>query len=196
MLRINYTQYRRDIERTGKTFFDVTDLRKFYHSTPKSLKVLLSNWTKKNLIRHLGRNVYTFDTSRVNFLKLANERVPNSYISFEYALFYYGLIDQVPTTVTLATIEKSRVLDMSNWVFEYSHLKSNLFFGYILKDGFFIATPEKSFADLLYLISVGKRLSDLGSLNISFFNIAVLKKILKRYPDFVLNRAKELLKFT
>ena len=191
-IKINYLEFKKSLEQTGKTYFSFYDLKKFYHSDQKSLKTLLSNWVKKDLIQNLSRGFYAFEIAKLDYLRLANEIDNNSYISFEYALYYYNLIDQVPSVITLASNKRSRQIKMANWTFEYVRLKNNLFFDYELKDGAYIATPEKALADLIYLISRGKRIVELDSLEIKKINQKKLNRILKKFPEYTKRKAKNI----
>lgn len=192
MPKINYQQFKEEVINTGKSFWHISELKKIYRGNNASLKVLFSAWVKKKMIYHLGRGYYTFSLAKVDYLSLANIFEPQSYVSFEYALFYHNLIDQVPSTVTLVTKKRSKKIKMSNWVFEYTHLKQELFFGYNLKDKIYVATPEKALADLVYLIARGKRLTELDTLEKNKINQQELVKIFKKYPRYAEDKAREL----
>lgn len=186
MRKINYLQFKATLTAVGKTYFSRYDLKKFYPGDEASLKVLLSNWARKKLICNLGKSYYAFSLLGVDFLRLANELDPTAYISFEYALYYHNLIDQVPAIITLATKKRSRTIKCGNWVFEYTHLKDDLHFGYELKDKVYIASPEKALSDILYLLARGKRLAELDTLEIKKINKKKLKDILKKYPQYTI----------
>lgn len=192
MPKVSYQQFKEQATNTGKGFWHLSELKKFYGNDAASLKVLLSSWIKKKLIYHLGRGFYGFNLSQVDYLSLAGILDLNSYLSFEYALYYHNLIDQVPSVITFATKNRSKKIKMSHWVFEYTRLKPELFFGYDLKDKIYVATPEKALADLLYLISRGKRLAELDTLEKEKISQKDLKKILKKFPRYVMEKAKEL----
>ena len=191
-MKTNYIQFKQKLEQTGKTYFTLYDLQKFYHGSRANLKVLLSQWTNKGNIKHLGRGIYTFIISQVNYLQLATSLDATSYVSFEYALYYHQLIDQVPSIITLATKKRHRLINMEPWIFEYTKLKDSLFFGYELRDKTLIATPEKALADTLYLIARGKRLVELDTLAINRINKKIFKQTLKKFPQYAINKAKEL----
>jgi predicted transcriptional regulator of viral defense system len=192
MIKTNYLKFKKSLETTGKSYFNQHDLKKFYCYQKNSLKVLLSSWSSKELIHHLGRGYYAFDLTRLDYLALANELDQNSYISFEYALYYYNLTNQVPTVVTLATKNRSRVIKIKNWTFEYTHLKDDLHFDYELRKKIYIATPEKALADLIYLMARGQRIAELDSLEKKKIDQKKLQSILKRFPDYVGDQAKRL----
>lgn len=192
MKKANYLQFRESAEMTGKTYFSRRELKRFYYGTMENFKVLLSNWMKKKLIYSLGKGFYTFNLIKVDYLRLSHEFDNGSYISFEYALFLHGLINQVPSVITLATKKRSRVVKSAPWVFEYTHLKDDLFFGYELKDKVYLATPEKALADLLYLTSRGKRIFEFDAVERKKISREELTKTLKKFPSYTQKLVKEL----
>lgn len=191
-MKTDYLKFKKILDRTGKTYFELHDLKKFYSGGKGSLKTLLSNWTNRDIIQRIGKGYYAFDIAKVDYLRVANELDKNSYISFEYALYYHNLIDQVPSVITSASKTRSKKVLMSNWSFEYTHLKDTLFFGYVLKDNIYIATPEKAIADLIYLISRGKRIVELDTLEIKKIDQKKLRDILKKFPNYTMLKAKSL----
>ena len=191
-MKTDYLKFSQALKNLNKTYFTRNDLKKFYQGTSESLKVLLSGWQKKKLIHGLGRGYYAFDLAKVDELRLANDFDTGSYVSLEYALSYYNLIDQAPSVITLVTKNRSRIIKSANWTFEYTHLKENLLFGYELKNGVYIASPEKALADLLYLLARGKRTADLTNLEKDKINLKNLKNILRQFPKYVREKAAEL----
>lgn len=192
-IKINYLEFKNFLELLGKTYFHLADLQKFYSGNKSSLKPLLANWSKKGLIYHLGQGFYTFNIALVDYLALANQLDDGSYISFESALSFHNLIDQVPSIATLATKNRSRIVKLSRWTFEYSHLKPELIFDYELRGNIYIATPEKALADLFYLAARGKRLVELDTLEKNKINRKELTAILKKFPVYVAAKSRQLL---
>lgn len=185
-----YIQFKNRVTATNKTYFTVADLDLFYPSNRSSLQVLLAGWKKRGWIYHLGRGYYAFDLAQVDYLQLATTLYPQSYVSFEYALHWHGLIDQIPTVITVATANRSRKMQTANWTIEYTHLKPNLIFDYELEQRAYIATPEKALADTLYTIARGQRLVELDTLDQKKIDQKRLKKILKKFPLYVMGTAK------
>lgn len=176
-----------------KSYFSFKDLTKFYPGKEEILKVLLNRLVKKGRITRLTRGFYTLGLSEVNFESLACEMVIPSYISFEYALWKYGLINEIPSGITLATTKKTRIYTLYNNVFEYSHLKENLFFGYKIDGETLIAEKEKAFLDEIYLISLRRRSLNLKKIDFSILRKNILLKWMKSYPLFTQELVKELI---
>jgi len=80
-----------------------------------------------------------------------------SYISFEYALAYHGLIPERANVLTSAVYNKNknRRFHTSLGDFHYYYLPANVYpYGIVReeenKQGYLIATPEKALLDMLY----------------------------------------------
>lgn len=82
-----------------------------------------------------------------------------TYVSFTSALHLYGIIGQIPQTVTLASLAHSRELRTNAGVFVVHRLSPGMFagFGWNKNDSCLIAEPEKALADCLYLSGLRKR---------------------------------------
>ncbi|MDE3055256.1 MAG: hypothetical protein KGI80_00950 [Verrucomicrobiota bacterium] len=88
---------------------------------------------------------------------LANQIYGPSYISFESALSFHGMIPERVETLTSATTGKTRIFDTPLGRFSYQHLPlSKYTVGMIIKQmdehhRILIATPEKALIDLIYV---------------------------------------------
>ncbi len=87
--------------------------------------------------------------------------LPNhrAYLSFVSALHLYGIIEQIPQVVTVASTSHTRLIKTRLGVFAIHRIHPLFFkgFDWYNKDGMFlIAKPEKAFVDCLYL-SVRKK---------------------------------------
>ena len=80
---------------------------------------------------------------------------------------------------------------MDDTVFNYTKIAKNLFFGFVRKNGFFIAEPEKAFLDILYLVSLKRYSVDLSSVEFSKLNFAKLKQMVKKFPKKVREALKK-----
>lgn len=105
---------------------------------------------------------------------LASSIYGPSYISFEYALSYYGLIPERVNTITCATFnkKKKKIYNTYFGVFTYRDIPVNAYpEEIILKEennySYQIATPEKALCDKLYTLSP---LSNYSNLEEMLFN--------------------------
>lgn len=176
-----------------KTYFSLCDLEKFYSGGKDDLKVVLHRLVKQKKMRRLLRGYYTLNVSYVDWEQLACELVRPSYISFEYALYQHGLINQIPARITLAATKKRREFQLPGQVLEYSHINPKLYFGYKIEGSFLIAEKEKALLDELYLISLKKRHLSLESLNLASLNKKIFSQWLKKFPVYTQKLARKLL---
>lgn len=83
-----------------------------------------------------------------------------AYVSFISALHLYGIIEQIPQMITLASTAHTKVIRTRIGVFSIHRIAPSFFkgFDWYKKTGsFLIAEPEKAFVDCLYLSSRRKR---------------------------------------
>jgi len=160
-----------------KTLKDILDIKK--QSTLFSVVKKLVN--AKILIR-IGRNKYLLKDGNIKDFSIANFIYNSSYISFESALNFYGILSQFPYEISNATSRKTVKKYFHDKIFTYTHIQKKLFWGYEKKDGFIIAYPEKALLDQLYLSSKGYKKINIDEYNFTNINISRLKKYLKEYP--------------
>jgi len=163
---------------TLKTLRDILDIRK--ESTMFSIvKKLLE---AKVLIK-IEKNKYLLKDAKINDFALANFIYQPSYVSFESALNFYGILSQFPYEVSSATTKKTAEKVFQGKVFVYTHIKKDLFWGYEKKENFLIALPEKSLLDQLYLSAKGYKKTNLDEYDLERINISRLRDYLRKYPQ-------------
>lgn len=135
-------------------------------------KVFLSKQEAYNLVSKLIRNgwlipikkgIYAItDLTTHNFVSLsplvvANVLNKNSYVSFEAALSYYNLFEQMIKTTTSVTTTRPRLCHFQNFDYRFVKVKKNLYFGFriVTVEGHYanIAELEKTILDFLYFRS-------------------------------------------
>jgi len=172
----------RKLESLNKPFFTIGDLEKILKAKRKSLRVSLARMVKSGMLLRLRRGIYILSTKPVEADKIAAQVFQPSYISFEFALARHGLLGQIPYTVTLASPRLCLKTRFGNTAVEVRRIRKDLFFGYSLKDGILIASPEKSLLDMLYLISLGKSAFDCSELDLKSILKNKAIELSKRYP--------------
>lgn len=178
----------------NKPYFTVADFEKILGLKKKTLYVTLNRLTKSGILTRLKKNVYMVFTGGYDEEKIANEIYYPSYLSFEKALSNYGILSQIPFTLTFATLRPSKKLTIANTEVEYSHLKKSLFFGYEVKNEKYIALPEKALLDELYLVSRGLRNINIEELDLREINKEKLEEFAKKFPSYIeelLNKVKK-----
>lgn len=83
-----------------------------------------------------------------------------AYVSFVSALHLYGIIDQIPQVITLASTVHTKMIRTKIGVFSVHKIASSFFDGFDWYGGagsFLIAEPEKALVDSLYLSACKKK---------------------------------------
>lgn len=123
------------------------------YSNPKTK---INRLVSKGQLFSLAKGIYT-DDKNLNALVVSSILSNPSYVSYEKALEYYGLIPERVYTITCATYTKHKDKKVSNHFgnFYYSDVaKAAYSYGIVMKQinnhTVYIATPEKALCDLLY----------------------------------------------
>lgn len=74
-----------------------------------------------------------------------------SYISLQTALFYHGMISQIPHTIYAVSLARTKLYSTYFGNISIHHLQPNFFFGFEIVNQIKLATPEKALIDILYL---------------------------------------------
>ena len=122
---------------------------------------------KKGKLIKIKNGLYETDSS-VNGYLLAGSIYGPSYLSFEFALAYYGLIPEKVTAFTSATCNKKRKKEYKNQfgTYLYRDVPEKVYpLGIkLVEEGNYsyqIATPEKALCDKLYTLSPLKNMKEL-----------------------------------
>jgi predicted transcriptional regulator of viral defense system len=143
------------------------------------IKKLLS----AGILKKIERNKYVLIDAQIGDFNLANFFYQPSYVSFESALNFHGILSQFPREVSSATSKKTIRKVYDGKIFVYSRIKKSLFWGFEKQNGILIALPEKAILDQLYLSAKGYKKDCLEDCYLDELNKTRLKEYLKRYPQ-------------
>lgn len=117
----------------------------------------ISNLVRNKELIRLKKGFYTFSklyqTKPINLISVANTLYSPSYVSFDYALSYYGMIPERVSEVTSATSKNEKLFDTPIGRFSYKKISLDAYslgIDWIYDDiegGRFIATAEKALCD-------------------------------------------------
>jgi len=140
-----------------------TQLASLFEATYKraAIRQKVALLAKKGWLVRLKRGEYLVitDISTLGSIDLSENVIAqflnkDSYISFENALQYHGLFDQMLTTVGSVTTMYARNYAVQKTNYTFSHMKKALYFGYTEETiGSYkvkIAEQEKALLDMLY----------------------------------------------
>ena len=170
----------------------------------------INNECKKGILVKIKRGLYSDDLYNDKEV-IANICYNPSYISFEYALSYYGVIPEFVSTFTSATFGKknNKIYHMKDFTFDYRSVPNEVFpMGILImknsKDiSYKIASKEKALCDLLYSKYPVRSIKDLKTLlfedmridenEFLKMNVEFIKEIAPLYHSNSLNVLKKYL---
>ncbi|RLG59296.1 hypothetical protein DRN87_05720 [Candidatus Geothermarchaeota archaeon] len=138
----------------------------------RSLTVALTRLEDIGIIRRVSRGWICIQPCEI--WEITKVVFPSSYISLEWALHYYEILDQEIHVITMVWLGKPKVVRNRYYIFELHKIKPQLYFGY---NDMMIAEPEKALLDTLYL---RKKLP--SELNLETLNPNKLYTYAKKYP--------------
>jgi predicted transcriptional regulator of viral defense system len=162
---------------TLKTLKDILAIKK-----ESTLFSVVKRLVKAGVLLKLEKNKYLLKDAKVSDFALANFLYQPSYISFESALNFYGILSQFPYEISSATTKKTAKKKFEGKIFTYTEIKKDLFWGYEKKDNFIIALPEKTLLDQLYLSAKGYKKINLDEYELKGLRLSRLKEYLNKYP--------------
>lgn len=161
----------RVLQSQSSPFVSLHDIQRLFHIQNQHL---VYSMTKRlvaaKVLDRIANGLFIMKGAAVNEFEMANSMYTPSYVSLESALSFYGILSQFPYTVTSMTTKKTKTLTYRK-SYEYAHISSSLYWGFIKKDAFLIATPEKALIDLLYFASKGLRAASVDE-----FDLSVIQK--------------------
>ncbi|MCK5345146.1 MAG: hypothetical protein KAR20_17170, partial [Candidatus Heimdallarchaeota archaeon] len=134
------------------------------------------------------RNIYILKERWMGFDReqkfiIANIYQVPSYISLMTALDYYEITTQMQRDFIESVILKRTVTkEIEETVLNYTKISNKLYGGFLKKQGFFIAEPEKAFLDAVYLTSFGRYNLDMPSIDFSKLDVKKIERMAKSLP--------------
>lgn len=146
------------------------DMAKYNLNNYSNKNNKISREIKKGKLFKIITGLYETDPNTPGYL-LASSIYGPSYISFDFALSYYGLIPERVSTITCATLNKKKRKQYNTkfGVFTYKDVPSSAYPEEILLKqennySYQIATKEKALCDKLYSLKPLKNLSNLENM--------------------------------
>jgi predicted transcriptional regulator of viral defense system len=180
-------------QKVNKPFYTIADLEKITSLPRKSLYVALKRWEGGGIIERVTQGVYVPMGSNISFENVAAQLYIPNYLSFESALAKYGVLNLIPYTLSFATTRKTRRYTLRKQEIEFRQVSAELFFGFEMKNGLYVALPEKAFLDEIYFVARGKAALDLDEVDIKKLSTKTLRNYSKRFPAYVRNRIKNII---
>ena len=154
MLRNNPFTY---IRKLNRPVFTTREIAEISGKSLSSISQSLSNLEKHGLISKIYHGIWA-DSNRKDLspYSIIPALFPKqrAYISFVSALNLYGIVEQIPQVITVASTSHTRVFRTKMGVVHAHRIEPSFFqgFDWYGKTGdFLIAEPEKAFIDCLYV---------------------------------------------
>ena len=173
------------LQKINKPFYTIADMEKITALPRRSLYVALRRWEVGGIIERVAQAIYVPMGSNISLENVATQLYIPNYLSFESALAKYGILNLIPYTLTFATTRKTKTYTIQKREIEFRQISSQLFFGFEMKNGIYIASPEKAFLDQVYFATRGKATVDFDELDIKKLSSKTLKELSRKFPAYV-----------
>lgn len=184
----------------GLPYFDMQTIAQLSGETRHTLRIQLSRWIKRGRLVPLRRGMYAlgsaFRRRPISAAALANSLYSPSYLSFQWALGFHGLIPEMVVTYTSATTRAPRTFQNEFGKFRYKHVKNDFFFGYetmkIDEQRVQVALPEKALLDFWHSEPGEWTEERMRSMRFQAFDVVSMKRLnefVKRWDSPRLIRA-------
>jgi len=183
MESLNFAGAVKKIYESNRYFFNLKTLRDIIEINKReTFFKYVQRMVKEEILIKLERNKYLLKKAKISDFELANFIYEPSYISFESALNFWGILSQFPYEITSATVKKTVNKKVADKFFSYSHIDKKLFFGFKKVENFLIAYPEKALLDQLYFVCKGLKKINPEELNYQGIDKRILKDFIVFYP--------------
>lgn len=149
------------LEKENKSLFSIADVKRILKTSEASVWNVLYRLRRKGRVEKIERGKYLLVPARAGYeaswsempLLLVPHLVDVYYVGFWTALNYWGMTEQVPRTVFVATTKRRKDVEYGSTKFEFVTLAKQRFFGFVQEEvaggGFTISSREKTIVDCL-----------------------------------------------
>lgn len=183
-----------------KKAITLNEAKKLFKIKKSNLYVIFHRLEKKKWLERIERGKYLIvplegklGWSEHPFV-IASRLVKNYYISYRSALSYYGLTEQLPNYVYIATIDRkhSLIIKLQNYIFKFIKIKKDKFFGFTLQtienNKIKIADKEKAIIDCLDQEKYAGTIIEIAKALSQHINVEKVKKYAIKLKKFSIIR--------
>jgi predicted transcriptional regulator of viral defense system len=122
-------------------------------TSPKNASRILRRLEASGLIRRIRHGLWALDPELDAFTAAPYLTAPfPAYVSFWSALTRHDMIEQIPRSVFVASLDRTKRVDTAIGAFSIHHIAPELFTGFDgSPDTGYLATPEKALFDTVYI---------------------------------------------
>ena len=150
-----------------------------------SLFKVVQRLVKAGVLDRVERGKYIRADYSGSPFKLANFLYQPSYVSFESALSFHGILSQFPAEITSVTTGLGKQKKFSGRVYGYYRIQPRLYWGYFKQEGYLMAEPEKAVLDQAYLAAKGLKPLPLEEYDMTKIDMPKLKNYARQFGDNV-----------
>lgn len=169
---------REQLKKAGLSIFRPWDLMRLFKVSEVAAIFFVYRNTKKGFLIRLKKSrsgsLYAFSDNFPNHYVVANSLYEPSYLSFDTAMSFHGIIPETIYTLTSATTKTTRHFEVEGVGYSYFRIQRRLFTGYTpIKYNatmILMADPEKAVADYLYFVDLKKRELNDERMNLKHLN--------------------------
>lgn len=146
----------------GGPVFTARELSAVSGKSPSTVSQGLAFLARQGLAVKVARGVWAAGGVMPGPYAVISRVLPRqrAYVSFTSALHLHGVIEQIPQSVTLASVAHSARIKTGAGLLAVHHIDPSFFAGFAWREGdggFLLAEPEKALADCLYVSAFRKR---------------------------------------
>lgn len=149
------------LKKIGVPVFRTADIMAYLNVRKEHASKLLARLEDSRHIVRIKRGLWVFPEGLETLALPEYLTAPfPSYISLQSALYYHGMISQIPAITYSVSPARTHIYKTSLGTFSIHHIDPSLFFGFktVGKWGIKMATPEKALFDFFYLGPARSRL--------------------------------------
>jgi len=159
--KLNTIKVYRFIGEKSRHIFSPLDLQRYFKVNYDTARKFILRGVNKRLYLKLKRGLYALAETPPSSYLIANRLYEPSYVSFDTALSYHGVIPETIYSMTSATTKATRRFVANGIEYTYQKIRKEAFTGYravkYRGETVLLAEPEKALADYLYFVDLKKR---------------------------------------
>ncbi len=129
----------------GKRVFNLAEYATIANKSNKYSSLILAK--NKNVKRIEGGKFYIIGA---NIYEIASNIIYPSYVSLFSALRYYNLTTQIFNTIFILSPKSHKTIEVEGYKIKFIKIAKDKAFGYVNRNGIFIASIEKAIVDCVY----------------------------------------------
>lgn len=149
---MNFVEFEKFCRQNTLQIFTINDLKILLNQySPEYMRLKLSRWKGKGYLKSPKRGLYILQEAKLDKFEIASKLITPSYISLGTALSHYSIIPDISAEVSAVTTKNIRLFKIHSSLCKFYHIKQALFSDFVhIRNGIFIATPEKAIFDFFY----------------------------------------------